>query len=179
MNIRAFFLLWVGLAFSSGCTAAGAPTVVPSPTTLPNSSPAVILAPPVGLLPTPSGNRLAPADVPACKDAQTLQQPVQFVWAGIDDIVRDTPETNWTYYRCGQSQISLSASYRQWMLKPPYSWIETYWEGRREATMGVYYGNSGSSSLPNRWLYLWFLPESSAPLSSSLVAAWWNIPKSC
>jgi hypothetical protein len=108
-----------------------------------------------------------------------LDQPVKFSWVGIEDVVRDTPETNWTYYRCGQSQAALSAFYQQWMPKFPYNWLEAYWEERGEAMMGVYFYNSGSSTVPNRWLYLWFLPEKSNDQTSYLVAAWWDIPRSC
>ncbi len=177
MSVRTTFVLLIALCFSCGCEPVSPSNTLPSPTTSP--SPTAVLPVPTTLLPTPTNDRVAPNNVPACKDARYAEQPVKFVWSGIEDIIRDAPETNWTYYHCPQSRATLASSYREWMVKSPYNWIETHWEERAEATMGVYYGNSGSSSIPNRWLYLWFLPESSAGSSSSLVAAWWNIPPSC
>jgi hypothetical protein len=123
---------------------------------------------------TPISNRVAPADVPACKDVKALDQPIDFEWAGIDDVMRDAPKTNWTYYRCAQSPAMLSAAYRRWMLQSPYNWIEAHWEERPGATLGVYFHKD-----PDRWLYLWFLPYKSDPQASDLVAAWWEVPRSC
>jgi len=123
-------------------------------------------------------SRYAPTDVPACEDAKNLDQPVKFLWTGMEDVVQNTPESNWTYYRCAQPQAALSAFYRQWMPKRPYNWIEAYWEVRADATMGVYF-HSGDSTVPNRWLYLWFLPEKSGEPISYLAVAWWNVRPYC
>ncbi len=177
MSMWRVSILLMVLAFSSGCIAAPTPTPTPIPTSTP--SPTATLESPTGLLPTPVGNRSTPADVPACKGALVLDQPIQFSWAGIDDVVQSTPETNWTYYRCDGSRAALSAFYRQWMPTSPYGWIETYWEERAEATLGVYFYSTGTAPVPSRWLYLWFLPENSDSQSSNLVAAWWNVPHSC
>ena len=92
----------------------------------------------------------------------------------MEDIVRDTPTTNWTYYQCAQSQISLAAFYRLWMSKPPYNWLEAHWEERANATMGVYFHKD-----PDRWLYLWFLPAKDTEQISYLVVAWWNVRPNC
>jgi len=40
--------------------------------------------------------------------------------------------------------------------------------------MGVYFHND-----PDRWLYLWFLPEKSGEQTSTLVLAWWDVRPSC
>ncbi len=174
MNVRAILVLLMILCFLTGCAAASTPTPTRLPTPTPIPLPTATLMPPTALLPTPIGRGNAPTDVPACKDAKSLDQPVKFSWAGIEDIVRDTPESNWTYYGCGQSQAAMSTFYRLWMPKPPYNWLEAYWEERPEATMAVYFHKD-----PDRWLYLWFLREKSNEPTSDLVAAWWNVPKSC
>ena len=177
MNVGGWFIpliaLWVGV----GCTVSSPPTPTPSP--MPAPSPTLILEPPTGLLPTPVGNRRAPADVPACKDAQNLEKPVEFAWAGIEDVVQSAPESNWTFYRCSESQSSLSAFYRQWMPGLQNQWTQFHWEERANATLGVYYFSTSTPGVPNRWLYLWFLPDSSTQQTAYLVAAWWQVPKSC
>ena len=178
MANRVWFILLIGLCFSSACAAA-TPISIPLPTPPSLSLPTVTLQPPTGALPTPMSRRIAPADVPACADAKNLDQPVEFFWAGMEDVIQNTPESNWTYYHCAQSQVALSAFYRQWMPKQPYNWIETYWEVRADATMGVYFHSSGVSTILNRWLYLWFLPEKSGEQTSYLVVAWWNVRPYC
>ena len=175
MNGRAVFVLSIVMGLSSGCVAASTPTPVSTP--LP--SPTAIPEPPTGWLPSPIGNRNAPADVPACKDAQSLDQPIRFTWAGIEDIVQNAPETNWTYYRCGQSRATLAAFYRQWLPEPQYHWTEYHWEERAQATLGVYFYSTSTPGVPNRWLYLWFVPDKTADQVSYLVAAWSDVPKSC
>ncbi len=172
MSIRTPFVLLIALGFSSACLPVSAPTPLPLPTSSP--SPTVMEPVPVGLLPTPTNDRFAPANVPACEDAEYLQQPVEFAWSGIDDIVRDAPATNWTYYHCDQSPATLAAFYRQWMVKAPFTWIETFWEERHNATLGAYYHKD-----PDRWLYLWFVSKADDREVSNLVAAWWNVQHSC
>ena len=175
MNVRNLLILWLGLCFSSACTTASTPTPIHLASPTPVPVPTVTVMPPRALLPTPGvgGGNVSP-DVPACTSAESVDQPVKFPWAGIDDIVRDTPETNWTYYRCGEAQSAMSAFYRQWMVQPPYNWIQAHWEERVEATMGVYFHKD-----PDRWLYLWFLPEKSGEQTSYLVLAWWDVRPSC
>ncbi len=179
MRIREVSILLsaVVLGFSSGCLSAPTPTAVPLPTATP--SPVIPLDAPTGLLPTPTGNRLAPADVPACKGAQVLEQPVPFTWAGITDVVSSTPETNWTYYRCDEPQVAVSAFYRHWLPDTSYHWLEVYWEERPAAIMGNYLSMTGNPPNANRWLYLWFVPDPSTSQASFLVAAWSLAPKSC
>lgn len=172
MSVRTTFVLLIALGFSCGCLPVSTPTPAPSPTA--SRSPTMVLPVPTSLLPTPTNNRFAPDNVPACKDARYLEQPLKFVWPGIDDIVRDAPERNWTYYHCAQSPATLASSYRQWMVEAPYAWIETYWEEQSTATLGAYYHKD-----PDQWLYLWFLPEANDRDASGLVAAWWNVQHSC
>ncbi len=179
MNGRAIPILLITLCFAPGCATVSTPPAIGVPTLTPIPVPLVTLDPPRGFLPTPIADRIAPQDVPGCKDAQNLNQPVKFSWVGIEDVVQNTPELNWNYYRCSQSQVSLAAFYRQWMIKPPYNWLETYWEERTEVAMGVYYNNSGNATIPNRWLYLWFLPEKAHDQISYLVVAWWNVRPYC
>lgn len=121
-------------------------------------------------LPAPKVLGNAPKDIPICRDSKRLDQPVNFYWAGMNDVVRDTPKNNWTYYSCGQSRAELSEFYRLSMPKPPYDWLQTYSEDRAEATMIVYYHLS-----TRRWLHLWFLPCESDDQASYLVAAWWTV----
>jgi hypothetical protein len=172
MGIRCMELVVVAVVVAGGAIAC-APAPIPSPTPSPRPLPTATVEVPTGLLPTPPGNRMAPNDVPACSDAKH-SQPVQFEWVGMGDVIRDAPETNWTYYHCAQSKAELAAFYRQWMRKAPYIWIEAHWEEQPGATQGIYYHQE-----PDRWLYLWFLPEKSDPQTSNLVAAWWDKPHSC
>lgn len=175
MIFRIGFMLAIVLGLGSGCVLA--PTPLTAPTSIPSAT-AALETPPRGL-PTPLGNRYAPADVPACQDAQVLPDPIQFAWAGIEEIVATAPETNWTYYRCNQSPAALTAFYRRWMPEAQYHWAQIRWEQQDATTLGVYFTNTGNPADPNRWLYLWFLPDESGPQRSYLAAAWWIAPKSC
>ncbi len=95
MNVRTTLVLLIVLGLSCGCGPIPTPTPAPSPTASP--SPTLGLPAPSGLFPTPTNDRLAPANVPACKDARYLAQPLKVVWAGIDDILHDAPAQNWMY----------------------------------------------------------------------------------
>ncbi len=172
MSVRTTLVLLIALGLSCSCTPVATPTPVPSPTVRP--SPTLDLPAPSGLLPTPTNDRLAPASVPACQGAIYLEQPIKFTWAGIDDILQDAPAKNWTYYHCVQNPEMLAASYRQWMVKDPYAWMETYWEERPDATLGAYF-----SARLDQWLYVWFLSDPGDLRASNLVAAWWNVKRSC
>lgn len=134
---------------------------------------------PTQMLPTPTGNHLAPADVPACQGAQNLEQPIEFSWAGIEDIVQNAPESHWTFYRCNEPLSVVTTRYRQWLPLPQYSWTRYQWEERANATLGVFYYSTSALGVPNRWLYLWFLPDSSSKQISYLAAIWWEVPKGC
>jgi hypothetical protein len=150
---------------------------LPTPSSIP--SPTATFELPIAFLPTPGADRSAPTDVPACKDVQVLEQPIQFSWPGLEDVAENAPETNWTYYRCGQSQAAASAFYRHWMSTTEYHWVEYSWDEGAGGTLGVFYSSSVNLADPNRWLYLWFLPEQSSNESSYLVAAWWSAAHSC
>ncbi len=172
MSVRMVFVMLIALGLLYSCLPASTPSPAPSPTARPSAT--LVLSVPTNLLPTATNDRHAPDNVPACKGARYLEQPLTFVWPGMDDIVRDAPEANWTYYHCAQPPAALAASYRQWMIKAPYAWLETYWEEQPDATLGVYFHKD-----PDQWLYLWFLPEADDPQASALVAAWWDRPHSC
>jgi hypothetical protein len=174
INVHRWFISLIALWVCVGCTITPTPSPVPTPV----SSPTLILPSPTGLMSTAVLNRLAPANVPACPGAQDLDKPIELSWTGMEDVRQSTPELNWTFYRCNESQSTVAAFYRRWMPEP-YRWVQTYWEERTNATLGIYFYSTGTSSLPNRWLYLWFLPDASAKRNSFLVAAWWEAAKSC
>jgi hypothetical protein len=165
--------LWICM----GCAVAPAPT--PSPVPTPASSPTVMVPTPTGSMATKIANRNVPANVPACPGAQDLEGPIQFVWTGIEDVRQSTPASNWTYYHCNVSPSILAVFYRRWMSEPQYQWVLQHWEERPTATLGVFYSSTSTPGVPNRWLYLWFLPDDSAKQSSYLVSAWWEAAKSC
>ncbi len=176
--MRGILVLIIALTLSNGCIATPTPTP-PTPVPTPIPSPSIAPEPPAAELPTPIGNRQAPAGVPGCKEARSMDQALQFTWVGIEDVIQNTPAANWTYYHCGQSRAALTAFYQHWMPRQPYGWIEYHWEERPEATMAVYYYTTSTAGVPNRWLHLWILPDSSTAEGSNLVAAWWGVPKSC
>ncbi len=166
-------MLWIGV----GCTVAPTPTPAPLPT--PVLPPTVGVTTPSGMLSTSVVNRQAPANVPACPEAQALDQPIEFTWTGSEDVRHNAPDSNWTYYRCGEPRASLAEFYRRWMPEMPYGWVQMYWEERTGATMGVFFYTASGINEPNRWLYLWFLGDNASPQDAHMVAAWWNAPKSC
>lgn len=168
----ALLLLWMCV----GCTVA--PLPAPSPVPTPAPSPTLILPSPTGEMSTALPNRLAPADVPACPGAQELEKPIEFSWTGIEDVRQSAPESNWTFYRCNAPQATVAAFYRRWMPEQ-YRWVQPHWEERANASLGVYFYSSSTQGAPNRWLYLWFLPDASTKQNSYLVAAWWEAAKSC
>ncbi len=187
MNIRLWSLLIIALYLSSACAAAPVTTLtrtpirIPSPTSLPTAA----LESPLLLLPSPQGDRYAPPDVPACRGAKLMDEPIKFSWestahSSTNVGFSNVPESKWTYYRCNESRAALSAFYRQFMPKPPYHWLEMDVEARNEGTLAVYNNSPVRSSTQGyRWVYLWFLPEKSDDLVSYLVAAWWDAPHSC
>ncbi len=177
MNVSSWFIVLIALWMCVGC--AITPTPTPSPVPTPVPSPTIILPKPTGVMSTTVMNRLAPSDVPACPGAQDLEQPIEFAWAGIEDVRQSTPSSNWIFYRCNESQAILEAFYKYWMPEDQYRWVQTYWEERANATLGVFYYNTSTYGVPNRWLYLWFLQDSSAKQTSYLAVAWWEVPKSC
>lgn len=166
-------LLWLGMCVGCAITP---PT--PSPVPAPIPSPTVAVPTPTGMMLTKITNRKTTADVPACPGAIDMEIPIDFPWAGIEDIRQSTPESNWTYYHCNDSQPMVEAFYRRWMAEP-YRWVHTYSEERTNATLDVYFYSTGTSSEPSRWLYLWFLPDASSKQSSYLVSTWWQVAKSC
>jgi hypothetical protein len=176
MKVSRWSIVPMTLWMCVGCAITPLPTPSPVPTPVP--SPTLNLPSPTGVMSTAVLNRRAPADVPACPGAQDLDQPIKFSWTGIEDVRQSAPESNWTYYHCNDSQPRVEVFYRRWMPEP-YRWVHTYWEERADATLDVYFYSTGTSSVPSRWLYLWFLPDASAKQSSYLVAAWWEVPKSC
>ncbi len=173
--LRAMLVACVALYLCAGCVPAPTPTPVPTPVPT-----ATLVAPtPTGVLFSTAGNHFAPEGVPACNGAQPLENPVQFSWAGIEAIAQNAPESNWTYYRCAESPVTLAAFYRYWMPDAQYRWVGQHWEQQPSGTMATYFTNTGNPTDPNRWLHLWFLPDLSSAQSSYLVAAWWIAPKSC
>jgi hypothetical protein len=177
MKASRWFIVLMTLWMCVGC--AITPTPTPSPVPTPVPSPTVIVPSPPGVMSTSVPNGRAPADVPACPGAQDLDKPIEFSWTGIEDVRQSTPESNWTFYRCNAPPATVAAFYRRWMPEVPYGWAQYPWEERASATLGVYYYTTITPGVPNRWLYLWFLPDSSTTQSSYLVAAWWEVPKSC
>lgn len=169
-------LLWVGV----GC--AITPTATPSSVSIPMSNsiptPTLVLPNPTGVLSTQIPNRIVPADVPACPGAIDVEKPIEFVWTGMENVRQSTPESNWTYYRCNKSQTTVAAFYQRWMPEQ-YRWLHNYREEHAEAILDVYFYSTGTSNVPSRWLYLWFLPDTSAKQNSYLAIAWWEAPKSC
>ncbi len=97
------FSVWlvVSLTLLIGVGCAVAPTPTPSPVPTPVPSPAIGVATPNGMLITSVANRRAPADVPACPNAQVLPQAIELTWTGTEDVRHNAPDSNWTYYRCG------------------------------------------------------------------------------
>jgi hypothetical protein len=176
MNVRGRAILLMVLWVCAGC--AITPTPTPSPVPTPVPSPTVIVPSPTGVMSTAVLDRRAPADVPACPGAQDLDQPIELSWTGMEDVRQSTPELNWTFYRCNESQATVAAFYRRWMPEP-YRWVHTYSEKRTDANLDVYFYSTGTSNVPSRWLYLWFLPDAPAKQNSYLVSAWWEAPKSC
>ncbi len=172
--MRALFVACIVLCVCSACV----PRPTPTPVSTPVPTPTVV-PPSPGVLPSPASNHYAPASVPACQEVQALETPVQFSWAGIEDIVQNAPEANWTYYRCAGSPAALAAFYRQWMPEAQYRWAEERSEQQPAGTMAAYFTNTGNPADPNRWLYLWFLPDPSSERTSYLVMAWWIAPKTC
>jgi len=176
MNVRGWSILLIVLWICAGC--AITPTPTPSPVPTPVPSPTVIVPSPTGVMSTAVLNLRAPADVPACPGAQELDKPIEFAWAGIEDVRQSTPESNWIFYRCSAPQATVAAFYRRWMPEQ-YRWLHDYREERADATLDVYFYSTGTLSVPSRWLYLWFLPDASAKQSSYLVSTWWEAAKSC
>lgn len=176
MKYSSWFIAVTVLWMCMGC--AVMPTPTPSPVPTPVPSPTVMVPTPTGVMATKISNRKAPADVPACPEAQDLDKPVALSWSGIEDVLQSTPESNWTYYRCNAPQTTVAAFYRRWMPEQ-YRWVHTFSEERTNAILDVYFYSTGTSGLPNRWLYLWFLPDDSTRQNSDLVAAWWEAAKSC
>jgi len=170
MIIRESFGLVIALCLSSACAAAPTPTRAPAPTVSPTTAPRA----PTLLLPKPTGNRYAPPDVPACKDARLLNETIRFAWEKTTHVFSNIPENQWTFYRCAQSRAALTVFYRQQMPTPPYHWLETDFEERTEATLVVYNNSPVSVTRGYRWVYLWILPEKSDDQVSYLVAAWWD-----
>ena len=177
MNARRGFMLFLVSWMCVGC--AIMPTPTPSPVPSPVSSPTVIVPSPTDVMSTTVLNRHAPADVPACPGTQDLDKPIEFSWTGIEDVRQNTPVSNWTFYRCNAPQPTVVAFYRRWMPELPYRWTQYPLEERAGATLGIYFYTTSTLGVPNRWLYLWFLPDSSTTQSSYLVAAWWEVPKTC
>jgi hypothetical protein len=177
MKVSRRFIVPMMLWLCISCASTSTPTPSPVPTPVP--SPTLNVSNPTGVLSTVIMNRLAPDDVPACPGAQELEKPIEFSWTGIEDVRQSTPESNWIFYRCDESQTMLSAFYRRWMPEPQYHWVQMHWEERADTTLGVFYFSASASGAPNRWLYLWFLPDSSSRQTSYLVVAWWQVPKSC
>ena len=156
------------------------PRVVPtipafSPPVTPWVAPERTLSP----LPKPIDDHYAPPDVPACKNAESLRETIKVDWENVQDVMESAPDNQWTFYRCAQSQPSLSAFYRQWLVAPEYSWLETRWEERATGTLAVYNNSLVSPTHSYRWLYVWFLPDKSDANVSYLIAAWWNAPHVC
>ncbi|MBI5033821.1 MAG: hypothetical protein HZB51_25160 [Chloroflexi bacterium] len=176
MKVSRWFIVSMVLWMYVGCATTPLPTPSPVPTLVP--SPTAIVPSPTGVMSTIVMNRLAPADVPACPGAQGIEKQIEFSWTGIEDVYRNAPESNWTFYRCDAPLGTVAAFYRRWMPEQ-YGWVQTSWEEHANATLGVYFYSTGTSSVPNRWLYLWFLPDASTKQYSYLVAAWWEAPKSC
>ncbi len=177
MKFSYWLVVIMGLLIGVGC--AVAPTPTPSPVPTPVPSPAIGVATPNGMLITSVANRRAPADVPACPNAQVLPQAIELTWTGTEDVRHNAPDSNWTYYRCGGPRANVVAFYRRWISEQPYDWVQMYWEERTDATMGAFYRIGAGLTEPNRWLYLWVLSDTSASQNSDLVAAWWEAPKSC
>jgi len=176
MKVSSWFIVSMVLWMCVGC--AITPTPTPSPVPTPVPSPTVMVPSPTGGMSTTALSRRTPADVPACPGSQDIDKPIEFSWTGIEDVRQSTPELNWTYYRCNAPQGTVAAFYRRWMPEP-YRWLHTYSEEQTNATMDVYFYSTGTSSVPSRWLYLWFLPDPSSKQSSYLVATWWEAAKSC
>ncbi len=175
MSVRAVFVMCLAIFLCPACSPASTPTPVPTP----RPSPTVVLPTPTGLRASAVSDHYAPAAVPACKGTQGLERSIVFSWVGIEDIMQNAPEPNWTYYRCAESPDALAAFYRYWMPDAQYRWIGEQWEQQPSGTMAAYFTNTGNPADPNRWLHLWFLPDPSSVHSSYLVAAWWIAPKSC
>jgi len=168
MNVRSLVLVLIILSLSAASRIGLTQTSVRSPEPILLST--ETLSTRTALLSAAKATGNAPKDLPECRDFERLDQPVKFYWAGMDDVVQNTPKDNWTYYRCGESRAELSQFYRLSMPKSPYDWLQTYSEDRAEATMIVYYHLS-----TRRWLHLWFLPCESDDRASYLVAAWWTV----
>jgi len=172
-----WFIVALALGMCVGCAQTATPTLLPVPTSVP--TPTIAVPNPTGGLPTIGSQRHAPTDVPACPGAQAIAQPIEFTWAGIEDVRASAPEANWTFYRCNASPTMLATFYQRWMPEPQYRWVQMHWEERGSTTLAVYYFSTSAPMTPNRWLYLWFVAEPATQETGYLVAAWWEAAKSC
>ena len=177
MKVSRWVMVAMMLGICVGC--AITPTPTPSPVPSPIPSPTMVVSKPTGVMSTQIANRNVPADVPACPGAIDVEKPIEFPWTNIENVRQSTPSTNWTYYRCNDSASTVQAFYRRWMPEQ-YRWIHTYSEEHTNGTLDVYFYSTGSTtSVPSRWLYLWFLPDELGKPSSYLVVTWWEAAKSC
>lgn len=173
MKVSSWVIVAMMLGIGVGC--AITPTPTPSPVPSPIPSPMMEVSKPTGEMSTQIANR----NVPACPGAIDVEKPIEFPWTNIESVRQSTPSINWTYYRCNDSASTVQAFYRRWMPEQ-YRWIHTYSEEHTNGTLDVYFYSTGSTtSVPSRWLYLWFLPDELGKPSSYLVVTWWEAAKSC
>ncbi|MBI5652768.1 MAG: hypothetical protein HZC40_20325 [Chloroflexi bacterium] len=162
-------------------TTVNGPTQTPVVAQLRSALPIPSLAtfPSIIPFPEPMGDRYPPPGVPVCQGLRLLDAPVKFSWDQSQEVMANAPENQWTFFQCPQTQRALAAFYRERMISAEYKWLETHWDERAEGTLGIYNSSLVSLTHSYTWVYLWFLPNSSNPSTSYLIAAWWNAPHTC
>ncbi len=89
-------------------------------------------------------------------DGFEVLESYRVYWPRNERLLEQLESSEWRYYRCPQSRISLAAQYRTKSVQPPYNWQEVIWVEESYGTVGVYFD-------PNvqLWTYVWFLENQS------------------
>jgi hypothetical protein len=98
-----------------------------------------------------------------CDDFEALES-YRIYWPRNERLLEQLETSEWRYYGCPQSRISLAAQYRSKTVQSPYNWLEVIWVEERYGTVGVYFD-------PNvqLWTYVWFLDNPSRGDNSILA----------